>query len=270
MIKSIFDIPQMDCPCEEQMIRMKLQEQKGIASLSFDLTARRLEVIHSDDVAPIDAALASLDLGSRFVSSVPFVGTLEHCAEEAKADEYRQRSRLWWVLSINFALFLFEVLWGVFAQSMGLVADSLDMLADAFVYGLALLAIGRSISTKKSVTFLSGIVQLVLALWGIYEVIHRFIVPSEVPNFWMMIAVSIVALVGNTASLMILRKEKSRESHLEAARIFTSNDIIVNIGVIVSAIVVAITSSSYPDLIVGSVVFLLVLRGAIRILRLAR
>lgn len=89
-------------------------------------------------------------------------------------------------------------------------------------------------------------------------------------DFWTMIIVSLIALGGNTASLLILNRSDNREAHIEASRIFTSGDIIVNIGVIVSAIAVAITGTRYPDLVVGALVFLLVLRGGIRIIRLAQ
>ena len=52
--------------------------------------------------------------------------------------------------------------------------------------------------------------------------------------------------------------------------IFTSNDIIINFGVIVSAVLVSVLNSNKPDLIVGAIVFILVIYGAIRILRLTR
>lgn len=269
MIKSIFNIPQMDCPCEERMIRMKLEEQTSIEQLSFDLAQRRLEVIHSADVAPISKALEALNLGSRLVSSQPFEGTIVR-NEKDQSTEARERTLLWWVLAINFFCFIVEGAWGIISRSMGLVADSLDMLADAIVYGLALWAIGSSLHSKKRVALMAGVLQLALAGWGIAEVIERFVVPENAPDFWTMIIVSLIALAGNTASLLLLNRTENKDAHMEASRIFTSNDVIVNIGVLLSAIVVAVTDSRYPDLIVGSLVFLLVLRGAVRILRLAR
>ena len=57
---------------------------------------------------------------------------------------------------------------------------------------------------------------------------------------------------------------------MKASMIFTSNDIIVNLGVIAAGILVIFTTSNKPDLIIGSIVFLLVMRGALRILRLGR
>ena len=53
------------------------------------------------------------------------------------------------VLIINFSFFTIEITTGLFSKSMGLVADSLDMLADAFVYGLSLWAVGSTLFRKK-------------------------------------------------------------------------------------------------------------------------
>jgi Co/Zn/Cd efflux system component len=83
-----------------------------------------------------------------------------------------------------------------------------------------------------------------------------------------MIVVSLLALAGNWFSLYLLQISKSKEAHMQAGMIFTSNDIIVNIGVIVAGGLVFLTHSIYPDLVVGSIIFIIVVRGAIKIFRL--
>ena len=85
-----------------------------------------------------------------------------------------------------------------------------------------------------------------------------------------MIVVSFLALLANLGCLHLLQNSKSREAHMKATMIFTSNDIIINAGVIVAGILVLITHSKYPDLIVGTLIFLLVVRGALRILKLGK
>lgn len=47
MQKSLFDIPKMDCPSEENLIRMKLDGQPDIAHLHFDIPGRKLMVYHT-------------------------------------------------------------------------------------------------------------------------------------------------------------------------------------------------------------------------------
>ena len=118
MKKSIFKIEQMDCPSEENLIRMKLQDIEDIAKLEFDLKDRILTVYHTGDYQTIEQQLATLNLGSRFVESTEVTG-------EIQADEdNKQRKVLWIVLAINFGFFLIEMSTGIISKSMGLVADN--------------------------------------------------------------------------------------------------------------------------------------------------
>ena len=153
---------------------------------------------------------------------------------------------------------------------MSLVADSLDMLADSMVYGLSLWAVGSALSRKKRVAKISGYLQLSLAAFGMFEIIRRFISPELLPDYRYMIYISAFALLGNALSLYILQKSKSNQVHMKASMIFTSNDIAVNLGVIAAGILVLLTDSKYPDLVIGTLVFLIVARGAFRILKLAK
>jgi len=85
-----------------------------------------------------------------------------------------------------------------------------------------------------------------------------------------MIIVSFLALIANSFSLYLIQKSKSKEAHMQASSIFTSNDIIINTGVIVAGVLVYFTQSKYPDLIIGIIIFGVVIRGAMRILKLAK
>lgn len=82
------------------------------------------------------------------------------------------------------------------------MADSLDMLADSFVYGLSLWAVGSTVLRKKKVARLSGYFQLTLALLGIFEVVRRFIGFEAMPDYRIMIGVSILALIANAICLI--------------------------------------------------------------------
>jgi Co/Zn/Cd efflux system component len=86
----------------------------------------------------------------------------------------------------------------------------------------------------------------------------------------MMIVVSILALIANSVCLYLLQRSKSEEAHMKASMIFTSNDVIINSGVILAGILVLVTKSKYPDLVIGGIVFLIVVRGAIRMLKLGK
>jgi len=160
---------------------------------------------------------------------------------------------------------------GLISKSMGLVADSLDMLADSFVYGMSLFAVGSALTRKKRIAKLAGYFQIMLAIIGFIEVLRRFLGVEKLPNFTTMITVSIFALIANGICLYLLQKSKSKEeAHMKASMIFTSNDVIINLGVIMAGILVYWLNSNKPDLIIGTIVFILVIQGAIRILKLGK
>jgi len=264
MVKTIFKISKMDCPAEEQLIRTKLDGIAEIQGLQFDIPNRQLEIYHWDSYEAILAALDSLQLGTKLLStqSIETMDTVE--------DGRRQSRVLWQVLVINFFFFALEIISGFMAGSMGLIADSLDMLADSIVYGLSLLAVGGTITRKKKIAGAAGYFQAVLAALGFVEVIRRFVGHGEAPDFQTMILISFFALAGNAGCLYLLQKSKSQEAHMQASMIFTSMDVIANLGVIVAGAFVYLTGSKLPDLIIGTIVFILVGRGAQRILKLSK
>lgn len=262
MERSVFNIKKMDCHSEENLIRMKLQPIGQIRELLFDIEARILIVYHDGVLHLINDSLAELKLDSELIS----LGESDHKVKE----ETNQRKLLWAVLAINFGFFIIEMLTGVISKSMGLVADSLDMLADASVYGLSLFAVGGSLIRKKRIAKTAGYFQIVLALIGFIEVINRFLTTDANPEYSTMIIVSIFALIGNGFCLYLLQKSKSKEAHMQASMIFTSNDVVINLGVIAAGILVAVLDSNKPDLIIGTIVFVFVIQGAVRILKLGK
>ncbi len=244
MTVTLFKVKEMDCPSEENIIRMKLAELgDDIASLDFDLRKRTLAVTHSESAA---ARLADA------------------------MEDTSQRRVLHRVLLVNAVFFALEMAIGLLSRSMGLVADSLDMLADATVYGMSLMVVGAAVGRKKRVAWWSGLLQSLLAVAGMVEVVRRFVSPSLPPEFAAMIWMSALSLVANAYCLWLLNRQKSGDAHMRASVIFSANDVVVNLGVILSGVAVWIFNSRVPDLVVGAVVFVIVLRGAVRIFKLSR
>lgn len=264
MQKSIFHIPKMDCPSEENMIRAKLDGNTQIEHLDFDIPNRTLQVFHTGEIDSIESSIKDLNFGGERISTE----TTDKIHFEENAN---QRRLLWTVLAINLAFFLIEVTTGIISKSMGLVADSLDMLADSFVYGISLFAVGGSLTRKKRIAKLAGYFQISLAVIGFIEVLRRFFGNEALPDFATMIIISGFALIANGICLYLLQKSKSKEdAHMKATMIFTSNDVIINLGVIAAGILVNWLNSNKPDLIIGTIVFLLVIQGARRILKVAK
>ncbi|OZB03384.1 MAG: sodium:proton antiporter, partial [Marinobacter sp. 34-60-7] len=204
---SVYTVPKMDCPSEERMIRLALNGFEDIRGLSFDLSDRRLKVVHDGEAEPITAKLATLGLGASLQEttaadpeSIKALGGTAISAEQ-------ESGTLRWLLGINAVLFVVEMTAGLIAHSTGLIAESLDNFADAAVYGLALYAVGHSVKMQVRAAHLAGVLQLILAVGVLAEVVRRFVFGSE-PESLVMIGVAFVALIANTTCLLLISKHR--------------------------------------------------------------
>lgn len=255
----------MDCPSEESLIRMALSEVEGVGRLQFDLPGRELVTFHTGPVEEVLARLEPLGLGARVTSSAT---AREVPSALDPTPQAAQESRtLQFLLAINGFMFVAEVTAGWIAQSTGLIADGLDMLTDAVVYGLSLYAVGRPASLQLRAAHVSGWFQAVLAASMLGEVARRFVFGSQPEPGWMM-TVSAVALAANVGCLALIWRHRGGGAHMKASWIFSTNDVLANLGVIVAGGLVAWTGSRLPDLAIGTVIAGVVLAGAVRILRL--
>lgn len=265
-LKSTFAVPKMDCPSEENLIKMALQDVKGVESLSFDLSKRQLVAVHGGPVGEVLQKLEPLGLGVALLGSTA-ASTGVAQARPSRSDDADEARTLRLLLAINTAMFFLELCVGLVAQSAGLIADSLDMFADAAVYGLSLYAVGRAAAMKMRAAHLAGWLQLLLALGALAEVARRFIFGSE-PASALMIGMGLIALAANVTCLLLISRKRHAGAHMKASYIFSANDVLANAGVIAAGGLVAWTGSAYPDLIIGGAIGLIVLNGARRILQL--
>jgi cation diffusion facilitator family transporter len=166
-------------------------------------------------------------------------------------------------------MFVVGLIAGLLADSLALLADSLDMLADALAYALSLAAIGRSAFFKARVARVSGTLLLLLGTGVIIDVVRRVRQGSD-PDSVLMVVIAIVSLAVNATVIRMLARFRRGEVHLRAAWLFTRADVVANLGVIVSGLLVVQTASAYPDLIVGFAIGCYVIKESLEILRSAR
>jgi hypothetical protein len=260
--RSTFRVPGMDCPSEEVQIRAALG---GLAQgLRFDLPGRTLAVDHAVPVGVVLGRLQRLGMGAELADSGPVDAALPPAPP---SDPAAERRSLRWLLAINGAMFGVEVLAGWWAESSGLLADGLDMFADAAVYGTALYAAGRGVAAQGRAARLAGWLQVVLAL-GLFAQVAGHILHGAAPLAGAMMGVSLLALAANVACLLLVARHRDGGAHMKASYIFSANDVLANLGVIVAGAVVAWTGAQWPDWLIGSLIGAMVLAGAVRILRL--
>ncbi len=173
------------------------------------------------------------------------------------------------LLSINATMFFIEITLGIISESTALIADSLDMLADAAVYGIGLYAVGKAAIVKIKAAYISGIFQVLLGIIVFIDIVRRTILGSE-PESILMISVGILALIANLICLQLISKHKDGEVHMRASWVFSKNDVIANLGIIFAGILVYLFDSRFPDIIIGLVISIIVIRGGIHIIKDAK
>jgi Co/Zn/Cd efflux system component len=182
------------------------------------------------------------------------------CGCEVELKDAKQKHVLYWLLGINAVMFCVEITVGLYANSTALIADSMDMLADAIVYGIALYAVSRSLKHKANAALISGYFQLTLGILVIFDIVRRL--GEGEPHSWFMIGFGFVALIANVICLVLIRMQSNGEVHMRASWIFSANDVIANLVVIAAGVLVMLLDSRWPDIVIGSVIATLILRGA--------
>lgn len=176
----------------------------------------------------------------------------------------KQAKVLWIVLLINAVFFVAEFISGVFAKSVSLTGDSLDMLGDALTYGISLYVIGKSLSSKVKASQFKSSVMMLTALFVLGRAIMTLIT-QKVPTYEVMGVMSFLALLANLVCLWLLSKHKNDDINFSSVWICSRNDIITNTSVIAASFLVYQTQSIWPDVIVGLGITFLVGRSSIKV-----
>ena len=180
---------------------------------------------------------------------------------ELEALRVTQSRTLKWVLAINLSMFFIEYSAGILAHSTALLADSLDMLGDAFVYGFSLYVINRSQKWLAISALFKGIIMLAFGLFVLAEAGYKIVNPV-LPSAELIGSIGILALAANLLCLRLLWSHKSDDINMRSVWLCSRNDVIANSGVILAAAAVWLLQSRWPDIIVGLAIAALFLRSA--------
>lgn len=191
-------------------------------------------------------------------------GCGSNCGVGAGTGSAHERRILIIVLIINAVMFSAEFSAGLVAGSTALLADSLDMLADAIIYAIGLFALGRASHWRARAALTSGMLQLALGVGIAIEALVK-IFSDGLPDVATMGLFGVLALLANTVCFVLLSRFRDGDINLRATWICSRNDMIGNVGVLIAAGLVIWLESGWPDIIIGLMIALVVIRSASRI-----
>ena len=181
----------------------------------------------------------------------------------------RFRKALWIALIVNAAMFLVEVVSGLGADSVSLLADAADFLGDAANYALSLFVLAlapvwrsRAALAKGLSMGAYGLAVLALAGWNVWR--------GSEPNPATMGAVGFLALAANAGVAIMLYRFRDGEANMRSVWLCSRNDAIGNVAILIAALGVFGTGTAWPDLIVAAVMATLGLTASVAVVRQSR
>ena len=179
------------------------------------------------------------------------------------------RKALWIVVLLNVGYGIFEMAGGFIAESQALKADALDFLGDGSITFLGLLAIGWNLRLRARSAFIQGIFLAAMGVSILAYTIYRTQV-LQTPEAGLMGIFGIVALLVNVIAVIVLLPHRKGDANVRAVWLFSRNDALGNILVVVAAGFVFLTGTSWPDLIAAGIIAIIFLQSSRTIIKDAR
>ncbi len=173
----------------------------------------------------------------------------------------RYRRVLWVALILNAAMFVVELVGGLSADSVSLLADAVDFFGDAANYGVSLLVLGMALRWRARAALLKG---LSMGAFGIFVLGRAAFAATTgaAPEPLTMGAIGALALVVNVAVAVMLYAWREGDANMRSVWLCSRNDAIGNLAVMAAALGVFGTGSAWPDLAVATVMGVLALGAA--------
>lgn len=195
---------------------------------------------------------------------------MANCCEDKGCEITALRDRhgrvLWIVLIINAVMFLVEGSAGLAAHSTSLLADALDMLGDALVYGFSLFVLVRTARWQAGAALVKGVFMLLFGIGVLGEAAYKVLYPV-MPNVETMGIIGGLALAANLVCFFLLYRHRSDNLNMSSTWLCSRNDLIANVGVLLAASVSYLLVSRWPDIIVGVIIASLFLSSAFKVLQ---
>lgn len=176
---------------------------------------------------------------------------------------------LWIVVLLNAGYGFVEVVGGFLAGSQSVKADALDFIGDGVISFLGLIAVGCGLAARAKAALLQGIFLGVLGAGVLVATAYRMVVQHQ-PAAGLMGILALIGLVVNVMAAVVLLPHRQGDANVRAVWLFSRNDAIGNVAVVIAALMVAWTQTPWPDLVVAVVIAVLFLQSSFSIIKDAR
>jgi len=181
----------------------------------------------------------------------------------------KYRKILWVALIINASMFFVEILSGIHAESVSLMADAIDFFGDAMNYGVSLAVLSMSFAWRARTALLKGLTMgsfgLLILATAVWSTMH-----GETPKAYTMGLIAFIALLANVSVSLMLYAYRDGDANMQSVWLCSRNDAIGNIAVMLAALGVWGSNSAWPDLVVAVIMASLGVSAALQVIKKAR
>ena len=169
---------------------------------------------------------------------------------------------------INLIMLTADLTYGLMMNSAALLGDAASNSGDVFILGTSLLVLTSSTTVKNKLALLKGLIMSVFGIWAFYHVYLGLIGESQLSG-GVVTTVGVLSLIGNTTVALMMHRHHHKDINFMSAFICCRNDAIASAGIILAGVLVMLTGSFWPDVIIGAIIAAVVLSGGIKVIRLS-
>ena len=252
----------MDCADDAREIEEVVQGVAGVVSAKVSVATQVLTI-------KADSALQHSQLEGAVIANGYRLEPVGISAGQSAQANPAYRRALWTVVALNVGFGVLELIGGIMSESQALKADALDFIGDGLITLFGIVALGWSLVWRARSALVQGLFLAALGLGVLVNTAYRVLVQQQ-PEAGLMGAVAVAALVVNVLAAIVLIPHRTGDANARAIWLFSRNDAIGNVAVVIAAVLVAWTKTPWPDLIVAGIVASLFLHSAWAIIRDAR
>lgn len=259
----------MDCPSCAAKIEAAARKLPGVRTVKVSIASQRMTLIVdkvTDSLPAVEQAIQGL--GYQLARTRAPSDDDELPNDLAHITPAYKRA-LWIVVLLNIGYGVVEMVGGLLAGSQALKADALDFLGDGLITLLGVVAIGWSLTWRARSALIQGIFLGMLGVGVLGNTLYRVIV-LQTPEAELMGVLGAIALGVNVAAALVLVPHRRGDANVRSVWLFSRNDAIGNLAVVLAAVLVAWLDSPWPDLVVAAVIASLFLHSSWSIIDDAR
>ena len=169
---------------------------------------------------------------------------------------------------INLIMLSVDLLYGLMMNSASLLSDAASNSGDVFILGSSIIVLSSTLAVKNRLALFKGIIMTAFGFWAFYHV-YLGLIGESVLSGGVISFVGVVSLIGNTTVALMMHRHHHKDINFKSAFICCRNDAIASAGIIIAGLLVMITRSFWPDVIIGTIIAIIVCNGGIKIIRLS-